>query len=216
MFTTTIYQQIYLINNILFEFCVLSTAKGMILFMQNVIRCKACGFIMNEGSYDVCPACGVSKAAFEPYKLTISEKRKRLLDLHIHPILIHFPQAFTLFALVLLISVLLIKGTVGDALLATTRVIITLLPAAVLAGFFSGILDGKIRFKKIKAPFLKQKVFLGSAFIITSIISAIFIYFAKPSDFTWFIEILFMLVCTALSGLLGKIGASLIDSKLPG
>ncbi len=184
--------------------------------MKNFLRCKACGYIMKEGDYDVCPACGVPKTAIEPYKMTISEKRHKILDLHIHPIIIHFPQAFTLFGVVLLIVLVFIRGALGDALLSTAKVLVTLLPFAAVAGFFSGILDGRTRFKKLKAPLLKKKIVLGCAFTVCSIVSAVFIYFADPSDFTWIIEILLLLVCTALSSFLGRIGASLSEAKLPG
>jgi uncharacterized membrane protein len=184
--------------------------------MQNYVRCKACGYIMKEGSADVCPACGVPGTAFEPYKLTISEKRKKILDLHLHPIIVHFPQAFALFAFALLVGAYLFGNPLKDTLVTTSKVVITLLPFSVFFGFLSGILDGKARFKKLKAPFLKQKIILGSTFIIFSTISAIFIYFADPSGFTWLIEIFLLLICTALSALLGKTGASLAESKLPG
>ena len=40
-----------------------------------LVRCRACGFIMEEEKLgDVCPACGIPRKAFEPYKETMSKK----------------------------------------------------------------------------------------------------------------------------------------------
>ena len=65
--------------------------------MANLIRCKACGFVTDQGKIkDVCPACGVPAKMFEPYTHPVSLKRRRILDLHTHPVMVHFPQAFAL------------------------------------------------------------------------------------------------------------------------
>ena len=66
--------------------------------MKDYVRCKACGYIMERSKLgDKCPACGVSATMFEPYDDKLSEKRRRLLDIHVHPIVVHFPQAFAAF-----------------------------------------------------------------------------------------------------------------------
>ncbi|MHA1205582.1 MAG: rubredoxin-like domain-containing protein [Candidatus Heimdallarchaeaceae archaeon] len=45
--------------------------------MTKYICCKVCGYITTEGEIkDYCPTCGAKAKAFEPYELTISEKRK--------------------------------------------------------------------------------------------------------------------------------------------
>lgn len=36
--------------------------------MEELVRCKSCGFIMEKGKLkDKCPACGVAAKMFEPY-----------------------------------------------------------------------------------------------------------------------------------------------------
>ena len=49
---------------------------------------------------------------FEPYTDKISEQRKKILDRHIHPIMVHAPQAFAFFLLFFSMVVLLINQPV--------------------------------------------------------------------------------------------------------
>ena len=63
--------------------------------MRKLVRCKACGFIMQENELrEKCPACGAPKTVFEPYTDTVGEKRRRLLDMDLHPMMVHFPTSF--------------------------------------------------------------------------------------------------------------------------
>ena len=76
--------------------------------MKTFIRCKACGFIMDASHLkDVCPACGLPKTVFEPYTKKISSKRKFIIDQHIHPVSVHFPQVFIVVIMFMLILCLL-------------------------------------------------------------------------------------------------------------
>ncbi len=60
------------------------------------LKCKACGYIIDEKKLgDVCPACGVPRKAFEPWTDDMSPRRRVLLTLNLHPIALHFPQAFS-------------------------------------------------------------------------------------------------------------------------
>ena len=76
--------------------------------MTQLLRCKPCGYIIKEQDLgQVCPACGMPKSAFEPYKENISPKRKFILGLDLHPIAVHFPQAFaTILPLILIFNIL--------------------------------------------------------------------------------------------------------------
>ncbi len=65
--------------------------------MKKYVRCKVCGYIMVESDLkDRCPACGLPKTVFEPYVSNISSRRKFIIDQHIHPIVVHFPQVFVM------------------------------------------------------------------------------------------------------------------------
>ena len=75
--------------------------------MGQLVICKACGFIMLEEKLgDVCPACGVLKKMFEPHNDRVSEKRRKVLEMHIHPIMVHFSQAFAFSVFLLAIGML--------------------------------------------------------------------------------------------------------------
>ena len=45
---------------------------------------------------DVCPACGLPRKVFEPYRERVSINRLRLLNLDLHPIVIHLSQAMVI------------------------------------------------------------------------------------------------------------------------
>ncbi|MCK7505218.1 MAG: hypothetical protein MZV70_14775 [Desulfobacterales bacterium] len=104
--------------------------------MANLMRCKACGFVTDQGNIkDVCPACGVPAKMFEPYTNPVSLKRRKILDLHTHPVLVHFPQAFAL----TLVSPVLLRffcsaGSAGNAWIRTIKVLSVLLPFFVDSG----------------------------------------------------------------------------------
>jgi uncharacterized membrane protein len=52
---------------------------------------------------------------FEPYVEKISPKRKRILSLDLHPIAVHFPQAFIISIFVLSLVTLAAHGTACSA-----------------------------------------------------------------------------------------------------
>src|SRR5512133_2306047 len=134
------------------------TASGDV-FMANLIKCKACGYVTKEGTVkDVCPACGVPAKMFEPYTDPVSEKRRRIIDLHSHPVIVHFPQAFALTLFILAVLLFIAPSQIKDALFYTMKVISFFLPFFIVLSFLTGLLDGKTRFRKISTPFLKKKI----------------------------------------------------------
>lgn len=185
--------------------------------MKEYVRCKACGFITEAGKAEgICPACGVPHTAFEPYKPLVSEKRRKMMDLHIHPIIIHFPQAFGILGLILMLLIPISSGSFKITLIDTAKVILTVLPFSVLLGFLSGLYDGKLRFKKVSTPILRRKIGLGISFIVFSSICAIFIQSAEITTTIIMLELLSLFLCNICAAGLGKMGASLLESKLPG
>ena len=186
--------------------------------MTKLIRCKACGYITEEGKIkDVCPACGVPAKMFEPYTDPLSEKRRRMLDLHIHPIVVHFPQAFalTLFGLAFLFFV--VPPPIQNAFYYTMLVISFFLPFVVVLSFLTGLFDAKTRFRKMTTPFLKKKIIIGLIFFITSI-ALVAVAFTQQlsaiSVMALFTFLTIMAVGCAVS--LGLIGGRLADAKFPG
>jgi hypothetical protein len=186
--------------------------------MANLIRCKACGYVTKEGKIkDVCPACGVPAKMFEPYADPVAEKRRRILRLHIHPIIVHFPQAFafTLFILAVLSSVA--PPQINGVLNSTIQVISSVLPFSLILALVTGLVDGKVRFRKVTTPFLKRKIAFGLGFLLISILIA-FVAFALQLSSAPAMALFSLLTITALgfSIMLGLIGDELMEAKFPG
>ena len=185
--------------------------------MANLIRCKACGYIMEEGKLkDVCPACGLPKTVFEPYVKKISPQRKMLIDQHLHPIILHFPQVILVLSLFMPLLSLLIADPLRSEVLIIAKWSLLTLPFAVFGGFITGIIDGKLRFKKLTPPLLKTKIIIGSILQVLSVL-VFSIYWANglTGNMVWLICIL-NAVSLALAIYLGKIGSSMFNALLPG
>jgi len=187
--------------------------------MKSLVRCKACGFIMDaEKVEDVCPACGVPSKMFEAFTDNISEKRKWILDRHLHPIVVHIPQA--LGALLFLFSLCLpvIPWTLRGDLAATIKVMAFCLPFTLAAAILSGLLDGKIRFRRYTTPILKKKIVLGAVFFGCSLV-LLFLTQAGgvPEGLAYNAAMIVFSGLGLLSGVfLGVYGSSLLNARFPG
>ncbi|HCM28688.1 MAG TPA: rubrerythrin [Treponema sp.] len=183
------------------------------------VKCKACGYIMEARKVgDKCPACGVPAKQFEPYIEKVSEKRLRILKMHIHPVIVHMPQAFAAFLTVLAVLLLLTgAGTIHDALYDTALVLAACLPLAVAVAFAAGILDGKIRFRKLTTPLLLRKMIAGAAFFVFSAAAA-GLAFAAGLNGTAPLSGFLVLEAASLGAgaLLGIWGTGLMTAAFPG
>jgi uncharacterized membrane protein/rubredoxin len=186
--------------------------------MANLIKCKACGYVANEGSVrDKCPACGVPAKMFEPYIDPVSEKRRKMLDIHIHPVMVHFPQAsaFSLFMLALL--AFFAPPAIKIALVDTIKVISFFLPLFIIMAFLTGLFDGKIRFRRVTTPFLKIKMMIGGFFLLVSAALAALAFSQKfPASPTHEIFAFLTLLAAGCGMALGFIGGKLLAAKFPG
>lgn len=137
--------------------------------MAQLMRCKPCGYIISEDKLkDTCPACGVPSKLFEPYKDKVKPNRRKILDLDLHPIAVHFPQTLAVFiAQMIFISIVFPEFRPTD-IKAFVQFMSLLLPFSVIGAFISGVIDGKVRFKKLKTTALVKKMIFGSCMIITS------------------------------------------------
>ncbi|HDP79554.1 MAG TPA: rubrerythrin [Spirochaetes bacterium] len=185
--------------------------------MDKLVRCKACGYIMKEkGLKDVCPACGVPKTAFEPFAEKISPRRKMIIDANLHPISVHFPQAFATVLPPLLAATLFVPESIGDVLLCASKVMIYLLPFTVIGAFKAGLLDGYTRFKKLSTPALIKKIITGSALIALSIALAAMTYTRGLEGRFLYYAVILAAACVVCEIILGQIGKKLMIAKLPG
>jgi rubredoxin len=186
--------------------------------MSDLVRCKACGYIMEASKLgDVCPACGVPAKQFEPYDDRVKPERRRLLELHIHPVIVHAPQAFALTLVVLPLLALLVAGELRGLLVATSRVLGAALPLTVLAAFLSGLFDAKLRFRKTTTPILRTKKLLGLLFFVLSLgVCALALWSPLSSSLELGLLALVSALGLGAGAVLGIIGTPLVVAKFPG
>ncbi|PKN34673.1 MAG: hypothetical protein CVU61_07735 [Deltaproteobacteria bacterium HGW-Deltaproteobacteria-19] len=186
--------------------------------MKVWLRCKACGFIAEEKELrDVCPACGVPRKMFEPYQHPVSESRRRILDLHLHPVIVHAPQALAFLLLALTALLLLVRGSLQADLAASVRIMAVCLPVTIAAALASGIIDARVRFRRVGTPILKKKIAIGALFGIISLALPP-IAWLQPADSAGTAVTLLVLegMLLACSAVLGKMGVRLLDARFPG
>lgn len=190
--------------------------------MAQLVRCKACGYILEKNQLkDACPACGAKKEAFEEYTPNISEQRWKILNFHIHPIVVHFAQAFGPLLILLGAAIFLFESIFGVPILLIMRFLALIYPFTVLFAIPSGVLDGKTRFKKITS-ILKTKLIIGIIFLILTVLIAVIAIPMPLEPYSiennsiqfWGIFVLSILTFFC-EGLLGKIGGSLVCAKMP-
>ena len=184
--------------------------------MTPLVRCKVCGFVTAAGKLgDKCPACGAPRAAFEPYTDPVSERRRKFLGLTIHPVAIHFPQAFASSLVVLSITPAIFSGTLRDLFLATEKILALFLPLLVAAAALAGFLDGRTRFKRIRrSPILKKKIVLAAIFFASALALALVIWIKAVAveGFSLWVTLLALLgfVCSFILGILGTKAAGAV------
>ncbi len=186
--------------------------------MKTWVKCKACGFVMEARKVgEVCPACGVPSKMFEPYVDRISEQRRRILDRHIHPVIVHAPQAFAFFLLLFAVTVLFVNGPLRNELVITIKILAFCLPFTLIGAFLSGMLDGKTRFRRYATPILKRKIVIGSLFFVLSLALLVVTQIEPPPSVG--MDLLIILLnagCLLCSMFLGLLGTSLAEAKFPG
>lgn len=177
-------------------------------------RCKACGLIMKKSKkFKLCPACGVSRKGFEDYSDRVSEKRRFILGMHLHPIALHFPQAIAVIIPVCIIGIKLLPDQ-KDIFISTVTILGYLFPVSALAAYVTGVIDGKTRFKKLQAPYLFYKILAGALFLIFSSAIAGIVY-SGMGHCEWYIFTLSM-GCIVCQIFLAQVGIKLMFAELPG
>jgi len=180
---------------------------------EELVRCRPCGYVMKESELgDVCPACGLPRNVFEPYRERVSAKRLFILALDIHPIAIHLSQTFV--ALIPLLSIFHLifpdfYPEIGHPVITFS---IFMLPLSLILSFFSGLLDGITRFKTLRTPLLKSKIIYSSMILVLGF-SMWASVLTEQSQWVTLLLSFGALACAVKLGLLGK---HLIDVILPG
>lgn len=184
--------------------------------MTKLVRCKNCNFVIEEGKLgEVCPACGVPRSAFEEFTPLVSEKRRKLMELNSHPIILHFALGFILFILLLTVISLIFPTFYATEIYATIKVLSFTLPFAGILAMLTGIFDANTRFKKITTPRLKKKIIFGSAFLVDSFILLFVTYFIPKSTVLLIVVLILSLIGEMFGGINGFLGSSLMCSRVP-
>lgn len=181
--------------------------------MKELVRCRPCGFVMEADKLgDVCPACGLPRKVFEPYRERVSRNRLMLLNLDLHPIVIHLSQAFVIAIPMLVILTKLFPGFQTEMLKSVLIFSVFIFPFTLVMAIITGVIDGLTRFKTLATPLLRVKIIFS--FIILSL--SILLFFVAPhNDYAWLTMVLSIL-CLAAGIQLGLWGKKLINVILPG
>jgi len=184
--------------------------------MKKFIRCKVCNYIMEfDSKSERCPACGVTGKIFEEYKYNISEKRRIIMELDLHPVMLHFPQAITVLIPMFILISCLVPLPVSGKLISTVEIIAYILPLSVAAALITGIFDGKNRFKKSFTPLLVRKIYMAMILQILSAAILLFVYFKGVENAVP--EILSLSIASlVIQIILARIGIKLMFSHTPG
>ncbi len=186
--------------------------------MKKLVRCKACGYIMEERKLgEKCPACGAPKTAFMPFVDPMSPARRNLLKLDLHPIAVHFPISFAVAVLVFSIAIIFLSGDARILLINATKILVLLIPVLVLVSGILGFIDGKVRFRKIKnSLILKRKILYASIFCVVSIALAVIVWIFGFSMIITSIAALLAAIAIVLIVLLSLLGTSITEAAFPG
>ncbi len=186
--------------------------------MAELLRCKSCGYVVEAGKVgEVCPACGVPRKMMEAWKDPLSARRSMILGLDIHPIILHFSISFCASAFVLALVALVLPGVYPQEVGGLLTAFLGVLPLAVIASFISGLIDGKVRFRRTTTPVLTRKKIIGGAFFVLSVAAAALAIAVGP-HVGWVrgVNAVLLAACVLCAGSLARTGKGLLHSAFPG
>lgn len=179
------------------------------------IICRVCGYIETADKIDqACPACGFPKTVWTAYKpRKLSDQRRRLLDLHIHPIAVHFPIIGSILTFGLPVLALFVPFSLAYRLYDFTMFVAVVMPLLALAGAVTGYIGGKLRYKTTKAPMLKKKLMLSIVYFIITCILSYIAYTQGVHGDNALIFIVLGAISAGCAAFLGKLGSYLFASR---
>ncbi|OFX18190.1 MAG: hypothetical protein A2033_11810 [Bacteroidetes bacterium GWA2_31_9] len=160
---------------------------------------------------DVCPACGLPRKVFEPYREKVSANRKKILGFDLHPIAIHLSQTFVVLIPIMLILTRYFPDIYFDVFSNVLIFSIIIFPLTLILAIITGVIDGLTRFKSLTPPLLKVKIIVSGIILFLSLLN---IYLYKQEQIIFLL--IFSLLALACAVRLGLWGKKLIDVILPG
>lgn len=181
--------------------------------MKELVRCRPCGYVMEADKLgDVCPACGLPRKVFEPYREKVSRNRLILLNLDLHPIVIHLSQAMVIAIPMLVILRSFFSSFQPEVIKNVLTFSVFVFPFTLVMAIITGIVDGLTRFKTLATPLLRVKIIFS--FIILAL--SISIFFVAPNENNYILTLILSILSLAAGVQLGLWGKKLINVILPG
>ncbi len=181
--------------------------------MKELVRCRPCGFVMDADKLgDVCPACGMPRKVFEPYRERVSRNRLVLLNFDFHPIAIHLSQALVIAIPFLVILTSFFKQFQPEMLKNVLTFSVFVFPFTLILAIITGITDGLTRFKTLATPILRVKIIFSIIILILSIA----LFFVAPKENLKGLTIVLSILSLGAGFQLGLWGKKLINVILPG
>ena len=181
--------------------------------MKELVRCRPCGFVMDADKLgDVCPACGMPRKVFEPYRERVSRNRLVLLNLDLHPIAIHLSQALVIAIPLLAVITNLFKQFQPEILKDVLSFSVFVFPFTLILAIITGVIDGLTRFKTLATPILRVKIIFSLIILCLSIA----LFFVAPVKNMYILTLVLSILSLGAGFQLGLWGKKLINVILPG
>ena len=181
--------------------------------MKELVRCRPCGFVMEADKLgDVCPACGLPRKVFEPYREKVSRNRLMLLNLDLHPIAIHLSQTLVIAIPFFVILKNFFSGFQPEIVKNVLSFSTFVFPFTLALAITTGVIDGLTRFKTLATPLLRVKIIFSFIILTLSII----IFFVAPNEKNYILTLILSILSLAAGVQLGLWGKKLINVILPG
>jgi len=181
--------------------------------MKELVRCRPCGYVMEADKLgDVCPACGLPRKVFEPYREKVSRNRLLLLNLDLHPIVIHLSQAMVIAIPLLVILKSFFSSFQPEVIKNVLIFSVFVFPFTLVMAIITGIIDGLTRFKTLATPLLRVKIIFSFIILALSVI----IFFVAPDENNYILTLILSILTLGAGVQLGLWGKKLINVILPG
>ena len=181
--------------------------------MKELVRCRPCGFVIEADKLgDVCPACGLPRKVFEPYRERVSTNRLMLLNFDLHPIAIHLSQSFVIAIPLLVLMTTFFESFKPEMISNVLAFSVFVFPFTLALAIVTGIIDGLTRFKKLTTPLLRVKIIFSIIILSLSVV----LFFVAQREELYILTIVVSLLCLAAGIQLGLWGKKLINVILPG
>jgi len=161
---------------------------------------------------DVCPACGLPRKVFEPYREKVSLNRLKILNLDLHPIMIHLSQSLVILIPALIIMTHFFSDFQPEMIKNVLTFSVFVFPFTLLLAIITGVIDGLTRFKTLKTPLLRVKII----FSIIILLLSVGIFIVAPNQESYILALVLSILSLAAGVQLGLWGKKLINVILPG